>query len=176
MAKGKTKSGYMWTEAKKFEVVTTYLATGSLRLSGAVCGVPEDTIRHWHMTDWWKSMEAEIRTSENTEISTRLKKIIDKSLDTVIDRLDQGDPMYNPRTGEIIRIPVKAVTAIKALESAVDKRQVLNNQPTKITEQRTIDDRLANLMAKFEQMSNMKTINQEPELLPEIQDGGLEPQ
>ena len=164
------KTRNRWTEKQKIQLITTYLATGSLRLASAMCHIPENTVRHWHMTDWWKSLESEIKYSENAEVSTRLKKIVDKSIDAVIDRLEQGDPMFNPRTGEIIRVPVKAETAVKALNSAVDKRQILNNAPTKIVEQRSIDERLSNLMAKFEQMATGRLIEQQRELIEDAKE------
>lgn len=158
MAKGKQKNGFMWTEDTKLKVVTTYLATGSLRLAAAMVNVPIDTVNRWHRLDWWKEYEQELRTSENMEMSAKLKKIVDKSLDTIVDRLDEGDPMYDPRTGQVIRVPLKARDAIKAMESAVDKRQILNNQPTKIVEQRTIEDRLTRLSLEFEKFARAKEI------------------
>ena len=164
---GKQKNGFMWTDEKKFEVVTQYLATGSYALAAAISKVPEDTVRRWCRQDWWKSMEIDIKAGEDIELSKRLKTVVDKSLDAVIDRLESGDPVYNSRTGEIVRVPVKARDAIRALDSAVDKRQILNNQPTKITEQRTVDERLANLLAKFEQMGNGRIIEAEVQDAPE---------
>jgi hypothetical protein len=108
------------------------------------------------------------------EMSSRLKKVVDKSLDVVIDRLENGDHMFNPRTGEIVRIPLKARDALKAIDTSLDKRQLLQQKTTQAVEQHTIEDRLANLLAKFEQMGSGRLIEQTPSKL-EIIDASESP-
>lgn len=155
--KGKQVNG-RWTDSKKIEAVTTYLAVGTLPLTAAILGVPLETLKWWKVADWWKDIERELRDSENIELSARLKKIVDKSIDAVVDRLDNGEHMFNPRTGEIIRVPVKTREALRAVESMIDKRQILLEKPTRITEQRTVDDRLNKLAEEFKAFSQARTI------------------
>lgn len=161
MAK-KTKSGYAYTDKTKIEVVTTYLALGSAPLTEAVTGVPRDTIRHWKLSSWWKDIERELRDAENIELSAKLKKIVDKSLEVVADRLEDGDHMFDNRTGKIIRVPLKARDALKAIDSMFDKRQVLLDKPTKIVEQRTVEDRLNKLAEEFSRFAKARTIEGTP--------------
>lgn len=160
MAKRKTNGKY-WTDKTKIEVVTTYLAVGSAPLTEAITGVSRDTIRHWKMTDWWKDIEREIRDAENIELSARLKKIVDKSIEVVSDRLEKGDHIFDSKTGQILRVPVKMKDALKASTDLIDKRQILMDKPTKITEQRTVEDRLNKLAEEFTRFSQAKTIQGE---------------
>lgn len=159
MAKGRKENGHYFTDQKKLEVVTTYLTLGNAPLTEAVTGVSRHTIRHWKLTDWWKDIERELRDGENLELSTKLKRIVDKSIEVVADRLDNGDHIFNPKTGEILRIPVKARDALRAAETMIDKRQILLDKPTRIVEQRTVEDRLNKLAEEFKRFSQSKTIS-----------------
>lgn len=173
MALAKHANG-RWKDSKKVEVVTTYMSTGSLRLTAAICKVPEITVNEWKRADWWKKIEEDLRNAENFELSSRLKNIVDKSLDTVLDRIEGGDHMFNPRTGEIIRVPVKLRDAVRAMDSAVDKRQLLTNQPTKIVEARSIEDRLANLANEFAKFSQSRTIEHTDEVIDAVEEERLQ--
>lgn len=162
--RAKKKNGRDYTDSKKIEVVTTYLTVGNAPMTEAITGVPRQTIRLWKMSEWWKEIQRELQDSENIEMSAKLKKIVDKALDVTLDRLEGGDTIFNPRTGELLRVPVKARDAIRAMDTAIDKRQVLMDKPTKIVEQRTVDDRLNKLAEEFARFTNAKQI--EAEVIP----------
>ena len=53
---------------------------------------------------------------------------------------------------------------------AVDKRQILQDKPTRIVEQRTIDDRLNKLAEEFMRFSKAKTITAPPSDYLEVVD------
>ena len=161
MARGKKANGRDYTDAKKIEVVTTYLTVGNAPMTEAITGVKRQTIRLWKMSEWWKDIQRELQEGESIEMSAKLKKIVDKALDATLDRLEGGDTIFNPRTGELLRVPVKARDAIRAMDTAIDKRQILMDKPTKIVEQRTIDDRLDKLSEEFRKFSSAKQIEQD---------------
>lgn len=163
--KGKKKNGKFYTDAKKIEVVTTYLTVGNAPMTEAITGIPRQTIRLWKMSEWWKEIVRDLQESETIEMSAKLKKIVDKSIDATIDRLEKGDTIFNPRTGELLRVPIKVRDAIRAMDSAIDKRQILMDKPTKIVEQRTVDDRLDKLSEEFKKFANAKQIDQVAEVI-----------
>lgn len=165
MAGGRKKNGKYFTDAKKVEVVTTYLTLGNAPMTEAVTGVPRQTIRVWKMSEWWKDIQREIQESESIEMSAKLKKIVDKALDATMDRLEHGDTIFNPRTGELLRVPVKVRDAIRAMDTAIDKRQILMDKPTKIVEQRTVDDRLNKLAEEFQRFAGSKLIEATHEII-----------
>lgn len=161
MASKKRGKGTLWQDEKRIEVATTWLATGSWSLTSAMTGVPIGTLRFWKEADWWKDLLREIQDSENIELSGKLKKIVDKSIDVTIDRLENGDHVYDAKKGKMVRVPVKLRDSVRAIETMQNKRMLLAKQPTKITESRTVDARLEKLAEEFAKFSNMKIVNEE---------------
>ena len=138
-----------WSEAKKVEVVTTYLALGKAPMTEAVTGVPRQTIRIWKMQPWWKDLEREIRNEEDGELDAKLSRIIDKSLDAISERLDNGEFLLDSRTGSIKRVPVKMRDAARVTTELLDKRNLIRGKPTSITEKISTTDILQKLAAEF---------------------------
>lgn len=161
----KTKAGEKghWPDSKKVEVVTTYLSTGSPKLTEAITGVPIKTFEDWKKRPWWKEMVEQIQSNEDMELSTKLKKVVDKSLETVLDRMENGDFMYDPKEGRMVRVPVKMRDTHRVLTDVIDKRMLLQKRPTKITEhQTTVDDRLERLAQQFAQFVSGGKIQEIP--------------
>lgn len=147
----KTKAGQLghWKEAKKVEVVTTYLSTGNLAETGRLSGVPIKTLEQWKTSDWWKEMEKQIRSDEDQQLDAKLTKIIDKTLEKLVDSIENGEHVYDQRTGQIKRMPAKMRDLNNAFNTILDKRQLIRKQPTKIVEQTTTASQLQNLADQF---------------------------
>lgn len=158
--KGAGSPGH-WPEAKKVELVTTYLATGSFRLACSMCKVPLATANQWKRTEWFKEMVASIQAEENTQLDAKLSKIVDKSLDVVMNRLEEGDFILDSKTGTIKRVPVKMRDAKQVMTDLFDKRQLIRKQPTKITEAQTVDKRLDMLAQRFEKFAGSGSTQKE---------------
>ncbi len=153
-----------WSEAKKVEVVTTYLALGKAPMVEAVTGVPRQTIRIWKMQQWWKDLEREIRNEEDGELDAKLSRIIDKSLDAVSERLDNGEFILDSRSGHIKRVPVKMRDAQRVSSELLDKRNLIRGKPTSITEKVSVEDvvrKLAEQFAEFVRKPTEKVIEGE---------------
>ncbi|HNU62663.1 MAG TPA: hypothetical protein PKL04_10740 [Methanofastidiosum sp.] len=150
-----------WPESKKIELVTTFLATGSFRLACSICKVPLATANQWKRTEWFKEMVASIQAEENTQLDAKLSKIVDKSLDVVMNRLEEGDFILDSKTGTIKRVPVKMRDAKSVMTDLFDKRQLIRKQPTKITEAQTVDKRLEMLAQRFEKFAGSGSTQRE---------------
>jgi hypothetical protein len=150
-----------WSHDKRVQVVTTYLAVGNAPMTEAVTGVPRSTIRQWRMADWWKELETDIRTEEDSELDVKLSKIIDKSLSAVADRVENGDFIYDGKTGEFKRKPVHVKDALKVTTDLFDKRNLIRGKPTSRVEKQNVTDSLANLAAEFAKFAASKTIKGE---------------
>lgn len=152
-----------YSPKQKLEAVTSYLILGKIALVAGALNIPEETLRLWKATDWWKEMEQEVRTSSRVEVSGRLSRIIEKSMNVVEDRLEHGDFQYNPKTGQFSRKPVGAKTAGDILIKAIDKQVLLekiDKEPQADTVK--IEDRLKAIQDKlieFSRFSKAKTIN-----------------
>jgi len=172
MAKQKKLPGPgWWSQQKKAETVTTYLALGNAPMTEAVTGVPRNTIRQWKMQDWWKELEIDIRNEEDAGLDVKLTKIVDKSLDAVMDRVENGDFIFNPKTAKFYRRPVHMKDVLKVATDVFDKRNLLRGKPTSRVEKHNITDNLANLAAEFAKFAKSRTI--EGEVLEEIKETGL---
>lgn len=148
-----------WSEKKKMEVLTTYLAVGTLSMTSAMCNVPIETMRVWKRSEWWKKAVDELQDEDNVQLSSKLDKVLEKSLAAVEDRLENGECMYDPRTGKIKRIPPKLRDVHKISTDLIDKKQLLKKvhkqaeQPKQVTA-----DHLVELAKAFASFANKQAI------------------
>lgn len=144
------KAGH-WSETKKMEVLTHWMASGNLSQAAQDAGVPYDTAMSWRRSEWWKDKQRLIESEEFDKFDKRLTKAIDKALDSLMDRIENGESIYDPKTGGVIRMPAKLRDLNVAFNTVMDKRQILRKQPTKIVEQQTTASQLQDLAAQFAQ-------------------------
>lgn len=138
-----------WSETKRIQTVTTYLSTGNLTETSAIMGIPYKTLQQWKASDWWKDMEKTIRSEEEHQLDAKLTKIIDKTLEKLVDSIENGEHIYDQRTGKIKRMPAKMRDLNNAFNTILDKRQLIRRQPTKIVEQTNTAAQLQNLATQF---------------------------
>ncbi|HET8689497.1 MAG TPA: hypothetical protein VFM18_23035 [Methanosarcina sp.] len=143
----------------KFNVVTNYLATGSLKIAAASVGVAYETVKKWHQQQWWKEYEFEIANAKKTETNNKLSKIVDKSLSLLEDRLDNGDYIINQKTGEIVRRPVQlrdlnqVMNNILLRQEAIEKEKKNQKQ---IQQQESVQDLLKSLAEEFSKFNGSR--------------------
>ena len=150
--------GY-WSDSQRITLVTTYLATGNLALTAATLQIPESTARRWKAAPWFKQMVEDIRNEENLVLDAKLKTVVDKSIDQLLDRIDNGDHQFDQKTGKIVRKPISARDASTITKDMIDRRDLL--QGKKVVEHNTdrkIDDKLLKLAEEFSKFSKMKTV------------------
>jgi len=152
--RGKTTGMHNYKDTAKVDLLKLYLATGNLAASAAAMKVPEATARNWKASDWWKQLEAELRAQEDLQLSSKLKNIAEKSLAVLVDRLDQGDFRYDPKTKSLVRIPVSLKDANKVANDMIDRSQVLDNKRVETPEeQQTIHQKLDTIAARFQELA-----------------------
>src|SRR5437867_4479100 len=122
------KDNEWWSEAKRIEVVTSFLVLGKMPLVASVTGVPIGTIRRWRYEPWWTELVDQIQTESDQELDAKLETRISKVLDLVNDRLDNGDFMYDPRTGEFVRRPVSIKDGWTVGRDMLDLRSKIRGQ------------------------------------------------
>jgi hypothetical protein len=138
-----------WSEKKKLEALSYFVANGSMAETSRHCQVPYSTLLKWKETDWWKDKIRDIQTEDYDKLDAKLTKALDKALDQVMDRINNGDHIYDPRTGKVRQIPAKLRDLNTAFNGLMDKRQLIRKQPTKIVEQTTTATQLQNLAEQF---------------------------
>lgn len=160
-ARLRRKPGW-YPEEKKIEVATLFAAgvTNSTELE-RLTGVKSTSIREWRTNDWWVELLERIHMAHDQETVSQFTQIVDKSLEVIQDRLQNGDYIYDKRTGEVIRKPVSMRDAASVNSSIVDKRQLLRGKPTSRSESVGTQERLDKLAQEFKKFSESKTIEGE---------------
>lgn len=145
-----------WPEKKRMEVLTTFLATGSQAHTSAITGIPEQTIRSWRKQEWWAERTKEFKSDNTLVLDNKLTKIMDKALDAVVDRIENGEFMYDPRTGEIRRVPAKLRDVQKVASDMIDKKALLEKVTKGKEEQKQqiTADHLVQLAREFAKFAN----------------------
>ena len=155
-SKDKRFKTHHWTQNQKLQAVSTWLMLGNMAETAIVTSIPLQTLKTWKTSDWWKEACLQLQQEDLQHTTAKLKKIVNKALLAVEDRLDLGDAMYDQRTGAIVRIPVKAHVALKISTELMTKQQHLTDNPLKEEVEKTIDDRLLKLSEEFARFASAK--------------------
>ena len=145
------KPNTTWSQEARIAAVSQYLVLGNMALVSATTGVPHQLLRAWKQQPWWAETEAQVRATENLQVDNKLTKIVDKSLDVVMDRIENGEFVYNQKTGAIIRKPVNMKDVAKVSVDMLSKRELLRGNVTARTETQAIPvaDQLKALALEF---------------------------
>ena len=124
----------VWSDEKRVEAVNAFLIYGSMRKVSDVVGIPVDTLRDWRkFKPWWKELENVLREEHDIGVAGELSDVVDKTISSIADRIKNGDFVYNPRSGEVTRVPVSASNLNKIAATMIDRKLTLQKQPSKYT-------------------------------------------
>jgi transposase-like protein len=149
-----------FTDKEKLRAVSTYAVAGNSRRVAEITGIPEGTIRSWKSTEWWHEAMQKIVVEQDDELGTKLTNLVNKAVDEVNDRLENGNYVYNPKLDKLIRKPVDAKELAIVTAISIDKRQLLRGLPTSRTESVSQTDRLTKLQEQFKQFVTAKEVKQ----------------
>jgi hypothetical protein len=149
-----------YSDKQKMEAVCSFAVCGNSRRVAELTGVPEATIRSWKQTEWWYETTQRIVQEENEELDTKLTKLINKAVDNVNDRLDNGDMVYDTKRGKLVNRPMSGKDTAIVAAITLDKRQLLRGQPTSRVESVSQDERLLRLAEQFATFSKAKEVLQ----------------
>lgn len=150
----------VWSQNQRLQAVSTYLMLGNMAETAIVTGIPIATLRLWKTTDWFKEYSLQLQSEDVQQMDANLKRIVGKALKATEDRLDLGDAQFDQKTGDIIRIPVKAHVALKISTELLTKQQKLYENPVREEVEKTIDDRLLKLSEEFAKFASNKVKNE----------------
>lgn len=169
----KRSEGGHHTEKKKLEVAAHFLATGNWSLTAKLTEVPLQTIVYWRKQPWWNELLVELQTQEKVQTSKKLTKARDLALDVVMDRLEHGNHQYDPKTGQIKRIPVGARDAHRIASDFLEKEDLLQARIAELqkTEEASTKDVLTNLARSFEEFAKSQ-VRKEKEKVIEVEVDG----
>jgi hypothetical protein len=161
-----------YSDKEKLNALCVFAVCHNSRRAAEITKIPEGTIRAWKETQWWHEGMQRVHLEKDEELGGSLTQLIDKAVDSINDRLDNGNYVYNPKLDKLIRKPVDAKELAIVAAISVDKRQLLRGQPTSRVESVSQTERLKGLAEQFAQFTKAKEIIQEPEelLIEEIED------
>jgi hypothetical protein len=144
----------VWSDEKRVEAVTAYVAMGKMPKVALATDIPVNTLWAWKKySNWWTDLEKTIRGEQNNEYSATISDIVSSSLLAIKDRIKDGDFIYNPRSGETVRVPVSAKSLNQVVNTMLDKRGKLvrENQAetTSDVDEKTLENKLTQLADAF---------------------------
>jgi len=148
-----------YTPETKLHAITCYIVTGNFREASKLSTVPEITIRKWRQAAaWWPVITKYIQQARQEQIDAQLSGVIHKSVETVADRLENGDYRYNPTLDKLVRVPVQAAQAANIADKAISNRNLLRGDATSRTESSSLAEQIQELKTAFQGFHDHKVI------------------
>ena len=142
------------TREDRYKAAAALVATGNSKAASRESGIPASTIRHWsHNDDDFQLICQEVRTEFGEKIKYKLAEIVDASADQILDRVRYGDVIRDTRTGELVRVPVKARDLVIVNGVSFDKLRLAENQPTNIVQHENSDEHIKRLAEECKAIS-----------------------
>ena len=151
-------------DKEKYELVALYKMVGSLKTACGMLNIPFDTAKHWKATDWWTETEQEIAQENRAKTNTKIVKLAEKAMVVLEDRLESGDFQLDQKTGNVVRIPIRAETANKILHDSLNREEMnerLNQDSKKLITEEKMIDRLTQIQESFKKIAMGKSILKE---------------
>lgn len=145
-----------WSDKQKLETVQTYLMFGNLAQTARILNIPEATVYRWRMTSWWKEIEGELKTQDELQLSAKLKRTMERSMDLVDERLENGDYLYDQKTGQMKRKPVSMKDAHRVSMDLLAKRDLILNRNVPDASEEQMSDKLLKMMQQFAEFAQKK--------------------
>lgn len=143
----------VWSDEKRVEAVTLYVALGKMPKVSDATSIPVNTLWAWKKySNWWTDLEKTVRGEQNNEYSAVISDIVSSTLAAIEDRVKKGDYVYNPRSGETVRVPVSAKNLNTVVNTLLDKRGKLvkeNQAEGGEVDEKTLENKLTQLADAF---------------------------
>lgn len=158
-------NGNWWPEEKKLEAATIYAVTKSWEAVRDLVGMPIHAAKKFSEEPWWDSVVSKVKKEKNELLDAKITEVLETSLTVVKDRLDNGEYVFDRKTKELDRVPVRMRDAAYTAETLFDKRQLLRGEATTNTGALSSDQKLLALKEQFERLAVSKGINPKSETI-----------
>ena len=146
---------------QKTDACALYCVYGDVDQVSELTGIEPKFIRQWKDEPWWTEIQKKVFVEQNEKLASRISGVLDKSLEHLVDRLDNGDYLWDVRKSKLVRKPVDTKVLSNLFNNLVTRRQLIRGEPTSISTQVGVDDRLKLLAKQFEKFANAKEIEGE---------------
>lgn len=143
-------SGGVYPIEVKIEVAQKYVLLGNMRLVSEVTGISYDTLMEWKKTKWWVELLQELKAAKKATSTRKLSTLLDNSLDVIADKLENGEVVFNSKTGEFTRVSLPAREVIRLTEFLLKHQRETEKLEQQIVQQdHTVDSTLKVLAKEF---------------------------
>lgn len=129
---------------------------GNLAKTAEETEIPLDTLKSWKKQSWWPRMMAQIRGEENAHLAARYRKIVEKTQNKLLERVENGDIVLG-KDGEQITVPVRARDLAVIAGIATQQMDKLENE-TKHEDTLSVTERLTKIAEELVKMHTKKRI------------------
>jgi len=161
------------TDQCKVDTVKTYLALGgNLTLTAAATGISRNTLKVWKTSNWWDKLIKEFRKEERLDLSVKTKKILEKSMEQLADRLEGGDYLYDPKARQLVRKPVGAKDLHRIAVDMIDRKEKIDKAIDGYNpdDEKNNEDKLSKLAEQFAQLAITAVKNKDKPKMIEVTD------
>jgi len=142
--------GQAWSLDDKINAAFAYIVTGYAEQASQICAVPKRTINDWLKQEWFQGLIKEAQAYKQDQLDAQWTGLIHQTTDALKDRVLNGDIEYSKKTGEQVRVPVKARDLALLTSIIAEKRALLRGQVTSRVERISSKDRLDEIQKALE--------------------------
>ena len=146
---------------QKTDACALYCVYGDVDQVSEMTGIDPKFLRLWKDEPWWSEIQKKVFIEQNEKLASRISGVLDRSLDHLVDRLDNGDYLWDVRKSKLVRKPVDTKVLSNLFNNLITRRQLIRGEPTSITTQVAVDDRLKLLADQFQKFALAKEIEGE---------------
>ena len=162
--------GSKYTDEDRRRAIVEYLVNGNMTKVAKSTGIPRTTLSEWKQTEWWDNLVGEVRHEKEAEIQAQFSKIIEKSCEETLDRLENGDEVHTKDGIKRMKMKGRDLATVGGI--IFDKLQLSLNRPTAISS-KSGEAHLVELQARFKQIAKdyeIRKVNSIPGDCEEIPD------
>lgn len=119
-------------------------------------GIPLDTLKSWKKQAWWPRMMGQIRGEENALLAARYRKIVQKTQDKLLERVENGDITLG-KDGDQVVLPVRARDLAVIAGIATQQMEKLDSE-NKQEDTLSVTERLTKIAEELVKMHAKKRI------------------
>jgi Trp operon repressor len=134
--------------SKRMEVVARYMLLGNMRLVSEQMNISYNTLMAWKNSDWWPEMVDQLKRQKQHKTNENIVRLIEQSLEVMQDRLDNGDFVFDQKSGEIKRKPVSVRDATQIATNLLQRQQVQEELEQKLNVKTTTVQETLSLIAQ----------------------------
>lgn len=147
---------YQTSKFKKPETILKCLAmiaSGTKKkVACRTTGLPYSTYVKWIHKPWYHQCIELIKTEFDSQLDASLTMTTHKAVDALNDRLENGDIILD-KDGVPVRKPMSGRDVGVTFATIFDRRQLLRNKPTSVSETKSTKEILDNIAKRFEDMA-----------------------